>query len=392
MRLKFLFTNFHSTNAGDAAIVRAMLAHFRPLGEITVHCSDPDFARMVLPGAEAEFRRHLWPMFAKAPGFMDALAAGFSFSSTLASALAFRIFGLKPGAGGGALNDFIESDVVVSIGGGFITHDYGFIRPYCDFIVAKALGKRLVLYAQSVGPFRGAFNRLVSRAVLGLADLIIVREGQSARNLRGLGLGGVHTTADAAFSLPPVRKKKAKRMRVAFSPRVWTFQNRSHGARYLSFMKSLAWKIRGEFGADILLVPTTPEDVRFHESLLEGMPPRTEIIGNVLPPERIASELAGADFIVSSRMHPIVLGSLSATPFFAVGWEYKLDELSSMLCGSPCSVHASKADSATEELILMRIRERGALRKQMLARLPEVRAEADRSSVLLKKSLKAWGY
>jgi polysaccharide pyruvyl transferase WcaK-like protein len=181
-------------------------------------------------------------------------------------------------------------------------------------------------------------------------------------------------------------------MKVAFSPRKWTFQNRSHGPRYISFMKSLAWKIRDEFDADIVMVPTTPEDIGFHKGLLEGMPPGTEAIGAVLPPERIAETLAGADFIVSSRMHPIVLGSLSATPFFAVGWEYKLDELSYALCGSPCSVHASKADPATEELIVRMIRERGPLRKDMLARLPLVREKAGRSAELLRKSLKEWGY
>jgi colanic acid/amylovoran biosynthesis protein len=398
---RILITNFHSTNMGDAAILHAMLAQLRPAfpdARISVHCSDSAIARKVLPFEGVEFRESIWPTFdhsAKLPGAMDFLnMAALLFGNFLSAAL-YRIFRAeiytlnRPVRG--SMDDFFHADFVLSIGGGFISDDYGYFRPYSDFIVAKILGKRLALYGQSIGPFGGAISRIVSRLVLGSADVILLRESRSERNLREIGITKTHVTADLAFALPRGPKKPPKNKKTVICVRPWTYRNREHADNYISFVRKLAGAL-ADSGHSVTFVPTTPDDIRFYANLRPHLEGKATFISELHDPASIASTLAEADFIISSRMHPIVLGSLSSTPFFAIGWEYKLDELSRMLCGRDCSVHASRLDDSTIAAIFKMMGEKEELRREISKRAPGLRRKAMKNLDILKENVAQWGF
>ena len=102
--------------------------------------------------------------------------------------------------------------------------------------------------------------------------------------------------------------------------------------------------------------------------------------------------LSKANFLISSRLHPIVLASLSATPFFALGWEYKLDEISSMLCSKTCHVKASELNNSVEALILERMRERKELGNEIAKNVSFLQEQAQKNLEILRKSIQEWGY
>jgi colanic acid/amylovoran biosynthesis protein len=395
MEARILIMNSHSTNAGDVAILQAMLSQISrisPLFKITVHCSDPERSCGLFPDPSVGFRAYPAPFFHDAPSITQLLSAGFVFINNLASAALFRLFRFRfflfNRAYKESMEDFFACDVAISAGGGFISSDYGFFRPYTDLVMAKLLGKRLVLYSQSIGPFNGFLSRLISRIVLGSADLIILREERSRSELESIGVKNCPVTADLAFAFPYEPRKKAGQKQVVLCPRRWTFQDRGRSDSYLAFLSSLAGRI-SSLGFKIVVLPSSDDDLPIHALL--KMPQGTEFIGRVLPPAEMADLLSESEFLVSSRMHPIILGALSGTPFFAVGWEYKLEELCKALGFERLCQSAASADGGTEKRILEAIASREDIRKSLKSSVPSMKRLAEKNSELLEAKLKEWG-
>jgi colanic acid/amylovoran biosynthesis protein len=330
------------------------------------------------------------------PALVDAMRFGLVYASNVISMLTYRILGLELFLFNGkykeSFRDFVESDIIISIGGGFISAEYGVLRPYSDFVMAKLLGKRLVLYSQSIGPFEGRIQKLISSLVLGSADVIILREERSAENLKELGITHVHVTTDMAFALPRPQGKPGKRKKVIMVPRKWTYEYRHSATSYKDFLVRLTEKLVCEMDSSVTFIPTTPGDIRFWASFRKDMPKGVTFMEELRSPSEIAKEISGADFIVSSRMHPIILGSLSNTPFFAVGWEYKLDELNSALCTKGCCVHASKIDDSVDEMIMDRIKRRGELREDISKNTHLLRKKTFENLEILRTNLRSWGF
>lgn len=399
---RILLTNSHSANAGDAAIILSMLDHIRFIShscEIVAQCSHPDVSRRLAFREGVEYHGYPAPFFEASGGAPSAARlayGGLVFLNNMLSAAAYRLLGAKlfliNAPYREPLEDFFRSDIVISVGGGFISADYGFIRPYADIAMAKILGKRVVIYSQSIGPFCGPLNEAISRFVLGMADLIMVRESRSARNLEAIGIRRVHVTADAAFSYPEMPPRAERGNTVVICPREWTYSNRIHSERYISLIGELSSGIINELGMEVLLLPTTPDDVAFYSRLAPSLPAGVRFVSEVHHPSKIAELLSSSAFLVSSRMHPIVLGSLSSTPFFALGWEYKLRELCSDFSVEDMCLMAGEADGSAVARVLSAIRSSEGVRKRISESFPEVRRRSTMNRDLLKKSIAEWGY
>lgn len=397
MRLsRILLVNSHNENTGDRAIVLTMLKHMRqicPDARITVSCAKPELPM----DGDAVYREYPLPVFESYPKykFSDLFRGFLVLSSNFLSAFCWRLlrkrFFLFNSGKKEILNDFFDADVVVSVGGGFISSDYSFLRPYHDIMLAKLLGKPVVLYAHSLGPFNTSMGKLASRLVLKSADVIIVRDGPSAQNLEGLGIKNYHTTADIAFDFTGF-KKKPKTGKVILCPRKWLRRNSGSSKRYIGFLHLISKRLMSEYGSEIVFLPTDPEDLEFHSFLRQHMPGGITFIDKIHAPHTAAELMSEADFVISSRLHPIVLASLSATPFFGLGWEHKVEEASSMLCDTPCSLRADNLDSSAEELIMQRMKERKKLSAEIEKKLPHVRKKARRTLTIFKESLEGLGY
>lgn len=345
-----------------------------------------------MPADGAAFRHYIWPIFDKTPSFSDFVRSGFVLSSYVFYALAYRFFKKRFFPANGPIADFFDSDVVLGIGGGYLSHDYGFIRPYCDYLLAKFLGKKVVLYSHSIGPFGGFINKTVSKFVLGNIDLILVREERSKRNLEEIGIRNVHFTADVAFAFDKIKPRFKRKQTTVICTRASTYRFRKKQEDYILFLGRIARKVLDRFGGEVIMLPTTSEDIHFHELLKPRLPEEVRYVGEVRSPHEIMELLSESGFLISSRVHPIILGSLSATPFFAIGWEYKLDEISSMLCSEKCFARASELDDSVEDLILKRIAEKEKLAVNIAKNVRLVKEKSGRNPAILRESIRGWGY
>lgn len=107
------------------------------------------------------------------------------------------------------LKTYIDCDLIIDLSGDGVSTDYTwlslYLRLYMIFL-GKLAGKRVILLAQTIGPFQGKINKIVSRVILNMADLIVLRESRSKDVLESLGVRNpqkIRVTADLAFLLEP---------------------------------------------------------------------------------------------------------------------------------------------------------------------------------------------
>jgi colanic acid/amylovoran biosynthesis protein len=377
---KILVVNSFSENIGDLAILQTMVEQISPLAsEITVHCSDPEKSSSL---CNAKCRSWALPVYKSYPSysFSERIEGLRTMYRLFISMLMKKNMTKTPHA-----DDFLRSDVVISAGGGFISSDYGYARPYFEMLLAKLAGKKVVIYAQSIGPFRGIIDRTISSFMLRMADLITLREGRSKKLLHELGVKKVYVTADSSFAFPPPPKTK-RRKEIIICPRKWTKTYSGSEENYLEFLNGLA-KALLQRGWKVTVLPTAQEDLGFHALL--DMPQDVEFVNQVLSPELTARIISRSEFLVSSRMHPVILGSLTGTPFFAMGWEFKLSELSASLGAG--SVPANKLDQKARNFILHQIDQREKIADDVECNVLAQRKKAMANPEILAAYLSVWG-
>jgi colanic acid/amylovoran biosynthesis protein len=105
------------------------------------------------------------------------------------------------------IHRLLDADMQVGVGGGYLRGTPDLLSSYLllllthQLVLAKLLQKPVYLYAQSIGPFYGRFQRQVAKTALNHVDVIILREEVSRRYIDGMALTKprIITSADTAF-------------------------------------------------------------------------------------------------------------------------------------------------------------------------------------------------
>jgi polysaccharide pyruvyl transferase CsaB len=108
-------------------------------------------------------------------------------------------------------------DLFIS-GGGSLLQDVTSLNSLLFYLaqirLARTLGRRVMVYAQGIGPLRRPAARQLTARVLRKVDWITVRDSESAGELQRLGLRTdappVEVTADPVFALEPAAKEWAR--------------------------------------------------------------------------------------------------------------------------------------------------------------------------------------
>jgi len=395
---KIAIAHSYSLNVGDMAVLSTtvgILTGIAPDSQITALVSHPDFTSKKLPRLNARLERWPWPVDHEAgKGPLRFFGYAAVYLSHIVSVLAYRIAGTRVflfnKKYSAPLNAIFDCDILLSPGGDFINPRYGFITTLSEFIMAKALGKKLVICAQTIGPFEGLLNGRASAFVLNMADLILIREQKTAKLLADAGVKGVEVTGDIVFAFPKALEEGKKRPGKAVIC-VEDLHPPALKERYAKKMKELSRRVNREFGYRIVYMPANCADAAFHADLAQGIED-AEVIHEVHAPEKIADILSDAEFLISSRMHPIVLGALSCTPFFAIGESFKFEAVLGPICEGCCMKGYELETDEGVERIMDAIRRREALRRKIFGTLPGAKERAKRNAVLLCKKLEEWGY
>ena len=382
-----------SHNMGDAAMlmtIDGILGRIAPGSSVVAFASHPAFTKEKCAGLTAGVEKWPWPIPRGRPSLAELAIYPAVFLGNMLSALIYRLSGRKVfifnSAYSAPLSALFECDIVISPGGDFIGPNYFFITTFGEMIMARILGKKLVICAQTIGPFEGALNGHLAGLVLGTADLVIAREGRTARELLRFGVRKTVVTTDLAFSFPPPEGAGKRKRQVVICPK----KIKGNREAYAEAMRKLAERVSGE-GFGILFLASDRYDTDFQREIASGIRAEHEIIPDVLPPSEMARRISESEFIVGSRMHAIILGSLSHTPFVAIGDSFKFGEILDPLCPGS-TVPVSTLDDSAIETIIGRIKSADGLRKEIRANFPQVKRKSQENEEILGRKFAEWGF
>lgn len=237
------------------------------------------------------------------------------------------------------LKAMLHTDLLLS-GGGSLLQDVTSKRSILYYLsillLAKLLGKKVMLYAQGIGPIKSSIARALTKYTCRKADLITVRDDGSYDELLEMGLSTdkVLVTADAVFSLVADRKDIGRKILqknglqgnkpiIGIAVRHWQGEQ-----RFMRVFADAAMKLRKQYDACIVFVPLQfPADTKIAEDIALLMEDHedTIILKEGYTTEEYVSLISNLDFLIGMRLHALVFSALAGVPFLAVSYDPKVD-------------------------------------------------------------------
>jgi polysaccharide pyruvyl transferase CsaB len=320
--VNILIAGYHGFgNCGDEAILKTMVTNFRKMADdidITALSNNPDFT-------EKEY-----------------------------DIQSVRRFSIKE-----VLSAVRKCDILV-LGGGTILQNGTSTRSLMYYLsIIKAAGlykKRIMLYANGIGPVNGRFNRYLMRNVLKKADCITLREKLSYTDLKNIGVENENTvvTADPAFRLQSVDDDTAEKLinkagitgegrRTAVSVRAWS--KARYGDEYYVRIAE-ACDMMAECGSEIIFIPMQyPSDIAVSEKIASMMKNKACVLNERYTPEELLGIVGRCDVMLSMRLHALIFAAVKNIPMAGIIYdpkiEYYLKELDMPACGDVRKDHIS---------------------------------------------------
>jgi len=225
-----------------------------------------------------------------------------------------------------------------------------------DVLVAKFYGKRVVMFPNSVGPFKTIFGRILSKLALNSCCLILVREPISNRIVQSLRVKTPKIlTFDTTWlfkSATNTRLKDNFHPCIGVSPGIYSyvFSELEIERQVTSYAEALDKAIE-KFGFSVVFLPHYVsgfryDDLEISKMILHKMKNKDHArIVKVEKAEEFKSFLDKMDVVISSKMHPAVLALSGLVPTLCVAYDHKQIGLFMSLDMSECVIPLNELSS-----------------------------------------------
>ncbi len=190
------------------------------------------------------------------------------------------------------------------------------------------------------------------------ADLIIVRDEKTREKLEKIGVvQGIHATADPALILNPADDETLRRIwgrqgLFEKGPTIGVGLSSQTRVKRLDEMACFLDRVVEKHGCNILFLPMNPvTDSKLMGQIRDQMEkkPRTKILRGFYEPEEIAAVASKLDLVITSRLHLLILASLSNRPIMGLSRGSKIDTFLGHFGEKSCgSVRNFKVDELLE--------------------------------------------
>ena len=332
-------------NLGDVAIAESMISQMRstfPGCEITLESSHPEVTKRYFPDIKIIPRLfdvsrinhtkkiYSFEFIGKNISFLTK-----TFHALLSSYLLFAI--KKKRTKNGTLKAYREADLILSAGGDFITEKYAYFLRFYEISLIKKLDKPIILYAQSIGPFKKR-NVKMAFKYLNKVDAILARDKTTFDLLKSYNIKApIYQTADATILLKPkdsekvqtaLKKYQIDKDSIGFVIRdiKYTDIDKDDYEKYISGSIKLIEHARKKGLRPIFIAPN-PEDLQAEKLMNEKYDLGLKIIKTEdFMPSEMKQILSKMKLLVSTRLHPVIIATTAKTPVICIGKEFKMKD------------------------------------------------------------------
>ncbi len=233
-------------------------------------------------------------------------------------------------------------DLLLVGGGGLFVDSYRRVpRKYAGLIaLARLAGTSVVCYQIGAGPITTFAGRQLFRVAAQMANAISVRDAESERALRGIGVRrDILVQADPALLLepgatdnPPLQRDTGDRLRVGVAPVPYFAQGLWYGTdadksdRYVAELAEFADNLLDRYHAVPVFLRFSRGDDVTAQAIQERMRRATEAV--VLPqeydPRQLLTIVGQMDFFVGTRLHALIFATTMKVPCVAIAYQEKV--------------------------------------------------------------------
>ncbi len=419
--MKILITHYYSKrNRGDMAILSVMLQLLNkkyPASNIGVLTADKISKNTSLDGADFILNSYLYFCIYKSKNFLSRILNVFYvLAITLLWASIYKFLKintsiLMPAQIRKTSNSFLNADLIVPVGGGYlrgsksIQSNLTLIIQLHSILISIILGKKIILYSQSIGPFENVFQKLITKIILNMVDAIFVRENNTLRTLKSIGVKNklIYKTVDAAFGFKTNTKNKMKKELsgmginsfdnlIGITVREWLpddkqliFENEI--AEFVKYLVNNKKKI-------VVFIPQV--DSSFHNDNDRKVNERivfklknlknVYIINKNYSHTEIKGIYENLHFLIGTRMHSVIFALTGYVPSIAIEYEYKTNGMMKDLGLKEWVINIEKVNSDILIAIYNKIViSRSSYLKILNVSIPKVRKNVDFAVEYLNK-------
>ncbi len=261
-------------------------------------------------------------------------------------------------------------DVFISGGGSLlqdVTSKNGILYYLGLIKLAQLMKKKVMIYAQGIGPVTIGRNRMLVRKILNKADIITVRDLESRMELMQMGVyREIMVCSDPVMGIPAdkIDKENGKiqlmqggvaadsaKPILMVAARNWNNNEKLFGevAAYCDTAVQNGWQI-------VFLPFHYPDDVDAGKRIVAQMHSSSSAVvleENYTPQETMAI-LKNADMILGMRLHSLIMGAVMLKPMIALSYDPKVSSFMALLRQRECygveTVTAQQLEVAMQRL------------------------------------------
>lgn len=195
--------------------------------------------------------------------------------------------------------------------------------------MAKKRGKRVFLVGQGVGPVTTWMGRRLTRQAFQLADAIVVRDPDSEKALRALGVTrNIQLGADSAFLLPPPRESETAGFQVGEMKAVGIAPRPVKGCPQLvETVSDLCRLLHGKGYMPVLIEMDRLHDGPFIAAVEKTLGGKAPSLRKAASPMLVQQRVARMESVIAIRLHAGILAASAGTVPFMVSYDPKVAAL-----------------------------------------------------------------
>ena len=257
-------------------------------------------------------------------------------------------------------------DVLIS-GGGSLFQDRTSTRSLLYYLLivrtAAFFGKKVMLYANGIGPVEKKLNRRLVRAAVERADVVTLRDHSSMEELRRMGVTrpDLHVTVDPVFTLSSAEPDVVSSLlREAGVPEGAPFlavsvRNWPNMEGFCEKMASICDEVAEKHGLAVLFVAMqAPADAELSRRIMDRMKTKACLIGRRCEVEELMGVIGQARLVLAMRLHAVIFAARTCVPVAGLIYdpkmEYYLDMLSMPSVGVVEKLDASEAVAVLSDI------------------------------------------